>query len=499
MTEIILGPPGTGKTTSLIGILEEELARGTPPDRIGYVSFTRRAAEEAASRACEKFKLTRAQFPHFRTLHSLCFRQLGMKSGDVMEGPRLREFADYARIRLNGKWSEDGTLVGFEIGDRILHMENLARVRCIPLREQYDRDDDSLPWREVERVSRALAMFKEAKGYLDYTDMLSEFVNSRINLGLDVLLVDEAQDLSMLQWRVVAALSSGARRVVIAGDDDQAIYRWAGADVDHLIDMIGDVRVLGQSFRCPPVIQTLAGGILQNVSHRREKQWRARDGVGIVDRAVEPAAVDFSGTDILVLARNTYILREQVEPELRRQGIVYERHGHPSISLQILSAVGFWENLRQGKVINAAEARLAIEYMSAGQGVRRGQKKLPGWQDDDEVTLSALKAQNIILTEAPWYEALDRLPQDEVSYIRTALQRGEKLRSRPRVRISTIHGAKGGQADHVVIHREMARRTHREMELLPEDEARVWYVGVTRTRERLTIVDATTPQECPWV
>lgn len=499
MTEIVLGPPGTGKTTSLIGILEEELARGTPPDRIGYVSFTRRAADEAATRACEKFKLARSQFPHFRTLHSLCFRQLGLRTGDVLEGSRLREFADYARIRITGRFSEDGTLVGYELGDRILHMENLARVRCLPLRQQYDHDDDSLPWREVERVGNALSVFKQTKGYLDYTDMLTEFVASGIDLNLDILLVDEAQDLSLLQWRVVEALSRGTRRVVIAGDDDQAIYRWAGADVDHLIDMPGDVRVLGQSYRCPPVIQTLAGGVIAEVSHRREKVWRAREGEGQVLRALETSAVDMSGSDILMLARNAYILREQVEPELRRQGIVYERHGHLSIPHGILSAVTTWEQMRQGRSAQTQDVRQVLEFMSAGRGVRRGQKKLPGWNDEDEVTLAALQHQNILLTDSPWFEALDRLPQDEVSYIRLALQRGEKLRERPRVRLSTIHGAKGGQADHVVLYREMARRTHHEMGIMPEDEARVWYVGVTRAREMLTIVDATTPQECPWV
>ena len=56
-TKIILGPPGTGKTHTLLNRVEEELARGTPPDRIAFLAFTKKAATEARDRAMKKFKL----------------------------------------------------------------------------------------------------------------------------------------------------------------------------------------------------------------------------------------------------------------------------------------------------------------------------------------------------------------------------------------------------------------------------------------------------------
>ncbi len=55
---IILGPPGTGKTTYLLNKVEEYLQKGIPPDRIGYFGFTRRAASEAIDRACESLNYT---------------------------------------------------------------------------------------------------------------------------------------------------------------------------------------------------------------------------------------------------------------------------------------------------------------------------------------------------------------------------------------------------------------------------------------------------------
>lgn len=506
--EIILGPPGCGKTTALISLVEEELARGTHPDRIGFVSFTKKAATEAADRACAKFSLEREQLPHFSTLHSLCYRQLGLRRGDVLEGARLQKFADYAGVRLTGRYSEDGTLSGLEPADRVLHMENLARIRCVPLRQLYDEADDALDWSFVHRVTRSLEVFKKAHSLVDYTDMLSEFLRSRIRPQLEVLIVDECQDLSALQWRVVDELAVRCRRLIVAGDDDQVLYRWAGADLDRMIDMPGEVRVLSQSWRVPPVIQSLAGRVIRHVHRRREKEWRARAGEdGTIRRAetfehvdADDARVEGSeAPPVLVLARNVYVLKQQVEPELRRRGVIYERHGHPSISQELLGVVRDWEALRRGDSVPASAVRIIFGWMTAGTGYKRGSKTLPDVEDEQMLTMAELRDTGRVLRDDPWFAALDKLPTDEVEYLRAALKRGEKLSGRPRVVVSTIHGSKGGEADHVILLREMAWRTWQEFQQTPEDEARVWYVAVTRARRKLTIVEGETNRRYPHV
>lgn len=499
--QIILGPPGTGKTTRGIREVEAELGRGVKPDRIGYVTFTTRGAEEARSRAMEKFKLERDDLPYFRTIHSLCFRQLGMSRGDVLEGKRLKEFAQYAGVRITGRVSEDGVWTGYDVGDRIMFVENLARIRQVPLRQAFDGDDDQLSWSEVDRVAKALRKFKKANGLRDFTDMLAEFVDTGIELDLDTLIVDEAQDLSALQWRVIEQLSKGARRLVVCGDDDQAIYRWAGADADHLIDMDGEVEVLGQSWRVPLNIQSVANEIIGNVHKRRPKAWQSREGsLGTVARASSFGDVDCGSGEILVLARNGYVIKDQVEPELRRQGIVYEVNGNPSVKAATLEVIQDWESLRAGRTILATSVREIYKHMTVGKGFARGFKSLPKVEDDTEFGLQDLVERGGLLTGAIWHEALDRLPEEEVTYITAARRRGEKLLQKPRVRLSTIHGSKGGEADHVVLFKEMARRTYGEMvHTNGEDEARVWYVGVTRARERLTVVESNTRQECPWL
>jgi len=333
-------------------------------------AYTKRGATEAIERACKKFNLTPQQLPFFRTLHSLCYRQLGLRSGEVLAGKALNEFADYARIRVTGRaWSDDGLLTGFETGDRILFMENLARIRQIPLRQQYEADNDGLPWNEVERVARALESFKMKRGMMDYTDMLSNFVAHDNDVGLKKLFVDEAQDLSRLQWNVVELLSRSADRVVVAGDDDQAIYLWSGADVSHLIDMRGKVRVLGQSYRCPPVIQRLSDRIIGEVRHRREKKWRAKpggDGTVEFSKTFDSVALDERGS-VLILARNGYVVKKQLEPALRAEGIVFERNGVSSLKPSQVQAAYTWEDLKRDRPVTLGEARQMYDYISAGK------------------------------------------------------------------------------------------------------------------------------------
>ncbi len=503
MRQIVLGPPGTGKTRKLLDYVAEELRRGVSPEQIGYVSFTRQAAREAISRATEQFNLPSQDFPFFSTLHSLCYRQLGLGRGSVFEGAAIKKFSEYAGVKITGRWSEDGTMTGFDIGDRILFMDNLARVRCIPLRQAYDMDPDMMSWNVVKHVTDSLLAFKRANGLHDFTDMLREFLQSNARVRLKSLFVDEAQDLSLLQWHVVDRLAQDCERVVIAGDDDQAIYVWSGADVDHLIDMQGDVSVLGQSWRVPPVIQHEARGVIRNVSRRRSKPWRARAGEdGRVERVMKFDDADCGQGETLVLARNTYVLREQVEPELRRQGIIYERYGQSSLDAKILSAITAWERLRgpAGEPVEASQVRQVYEYMTPDVGVKRGFKSKVAELDPERlVSLAELQQHFGLLRHDPWFKALDRLPPDEVEYIRAARARGERLTQRPRVRVSTIHGSKGGEADHVVVMKEMASRTFREMRDDPENEARVWYVAATRARQRLTIVESQTGRSCPWL
>ena len=127
---IILGPPGTGKTTKLLGLVEQYMKAGVPPDRIGYFAFTRRAATEAIERATEKFGLGKKELPYFRTLHSLAFMMSGLTHSQIMTPKKYQEVAEWLKVGkfYTGTVVEQGPYKDFGYGDKFLELINMSRI-----------------------------------------------------------------------------------------------------------------------------------------------------------------------------------------------------------------------------------------------------------------------------------------------------------------------------------------------------------------------------------
>ncbi len=120
------------------------------------------------------------------------------------------------------------------------------------------------------------------KGLLDFTDLLEMFADADDTYypKLEVAIIDEAQDLSPLQWKIADRLIKRATKSYIAGDDDQAIFGWAGADVRSLLTYPGDQIVLNQSYRIPRVVHEYGNKIINRVKYRVPKVWDSRPEEG---------------------------------------------------------------------------------------------------------------------------------------------------------------------------------------------------------------------------
>jgi DNA helicase II / ATP-dependent DNA helicase PcrA len=494
-TTLIFGPPGTGKTTRLMDMVNSLLNDGINPADICFVAFTRKAANEARTRAIDRFKLNEDQIPWFRTLHSLAYRVLGVRRDEVMGYRDYINIANLLGLTITFKGAtEDGMITGLSKGDRLLFTEMMARARQITLRELWEESpDEDLDWHELDRLGRTLAEYKKIHSKRDYTDMIYEFANLKtLDLPFRCLIVDEAQDLTPIQWRMVERLASQAQEIFVAGDDDQAIFRWAGADIEHFQTLAGQRVVLPQSFRVPSKVMAEAERVVQRIEHRVPKTWSPRAEEGDVIHTAGIDEIDMSAGTWLLLARNVYLL-ESYKEHCMREGLIFDAHGGSPVRGAAMAGIRTWESLRKGRSELARDCKKLYELMSSRERVAYGAKsRLDKVPDTQLLDFKALRAQYGLETDEIWHKALDKLTPEEVEYFIAALRRGEKLLKEPRIKINTIHGVKGGEADNVVIQLDMAQRTFDEYQKSPDDEHRVWYVAMTRARERLYIMQPQT-------
>ena len=493
----IFGPPGTGKTTTLLNMLDEALSQGVSPHRIAFLAFTRKAAHEAKERASMRFGLDpKKDLIHFRTLHSLALAMTDIRAEQIMREQNYRELGNAIGVPLGGAKAGnfDDDLPSLVAGnDPILSLINLARLRKVPLRHQYNASGIAADWNTVHYVAKCLADYKARMGLYDFTDLLDEFIRQpdRYCPEFDLIFLDEAQDLSPLQWDIAHILDAKSKRMYAAGDDDQAIYRWAGADVDHFINLPGGSETLSQSYRIPAEVHKIAENTVRRINRRFPKRYQPREERGQVQRINTINSLDMTSGSWLILAQAGYHLNP-VAADLKSNGYLFNYRGHRSIGEKLSDAVNGWEQLRKGREVTGDVAKKIYGFMSLGTRIHRGYKKLPGVDDSDLLSMQQLVDNHGLLATSNmiWSEAMDKLPETDRAYITALLRRGEKFNAAPRITASTIHGAKGGEADNVVLFTDLSPAADNEMRINPDDMHRVFYVGATRARQTLYIVEA---------
>ena len=316
--------------------------------------------------------------------------------------------------------------------------------------------------------------------------MLELCVEKELSPKLEAVFIDEAQDLSPLQWKLVNILTSKADRVYIAGDDDQAIFTWAGADVDHLVSISKDATVLSKSYRLPKSVYQIANKVIKRIHNRTDKVWDSKEEEGSVVSQASFEHVDLTQGEWLILSRSNYLLNE-IEAHCLGLGVFFERKERPSISHKKVNAVRNWEQLRKGEFVFPDQAKDIVSYIKGSKA-----KKFETHEPSTKLTLK----QVVEIGETPepkiWHDMFTNLSPHERSYILALLRAGEKITKTPRIKLSTIHSAKGGEADNVVLLTDIPTKTWNKHEKNPDDETRVFYVGLTRAKQNLHIVQPKT-------
>jgi len=479
----IYGPPGTGKTTRLIDYVKTFYKLGTPLDKIGYFAFTTKAAKEAIKRMLDEHKnLQQKDLKHFRTLHSLAFNRLGMKKAQVMQDEHYEDIGRKVGIEVT-VYSDGQESTGFvDSNSEYFNLINAARIKETSIEDEYNTGMYSY---ELEKnllyiLEEELNNYKNSFKLYDFTDMIEKFNVAKMCPKYDVVFVDEAQDLSPIQWKMVDILRENSKYVILAGDDDQAIYGWAGADVLKFIATQAKKDIiLPQSHRVPRSVQNIADKILNRIpdDRRVKKNWKARDEEGLVNHITSIEDAPLHKGDWLVLARTNDRL-EKLKPILKDMGIYFQFKGRKSFKATLFRSVLNYTRWQKGELLSLSEVKDILECTD--MDLKLTEEKM--------YDLTDLTYDKTI----HWFDVFTVDPE-ECLYIREMLSYGEKLSKEARVQLSTIHSAKGGQATNVLLildNTKTIREAQEKSQDKYDEEQRVWYVGVTRTKQNLYIMTA---------
>ena len=498
------GPPGTGKTTTLLRHIEQHIDEGISPDRIAFISFSVKAAEEGKKRARARFGLDKDELTYFCTSHAFCKRAMGITR--VMEGTDIKEFLEAYSFPLTQHYS-GLTRKSLEamLEDPYFQIIENAKANCRRVAEERLKTNVRIRQKVVpsllEPISKAWGEYREEQGIFSFADMIIEFLTKGRVPPLDVLIVDEAQDLAELNWRLIEKLMSVVPVTYIAGDDDQAIYEWNGARPDRFIAMQGETVVLDQSFRVPRQVHKQAERIARRIQNRQEKVYLPRKEEGSLEHLPSVRVLPLEEGEWLILASCDYMLNGDGEGYNARKtlidrGIPFSHNGFRYISFPMVQAIEAWQKLNEKRDPITVEELASVYRFLTKNEVKRGFLSAPG---KDEEKARKLTQQQVVelfgLHEAclgkTWQETFTRrINEERRAFIKKALENKEDLNNEPRVALSTIHKAKGGEADNVAVLLDLSPAQKLNAMLNADSLHRQFYVAVTRARENLFIINA---------
>lgn len=291
---LVLAGAGTGKTRVITYRMVNLIANGIRPDRILSVTFTNKAAREMRHRTMQLLGSRAPSKPLVTTFHAWCVRVL---REDIQTLGYPKQFTIYDRsdqesaarrvlrdIRVGEKSMRPGDLI-----NRISQWK-MSGVTEDRAGDHVESDFDYLASMAYRRYQQQL----RSSGAVDFDDLLlltvklfrtDEDVRRKHQARFDHVQIDEYQDTNGVQFELMAQLVSGHRNICVVGDDDQSIYGWRGAEVEHILNFgshfpgTKTVR-LENNYRCTDEIIAFANRLVRHNRNRHDKKLIAHKRQG---------------------------------------------------------------------------------------------------------------------------------------------------------------------------------------------------------------------------
>ena len=489
---IIPGPPGTGKTYRLVNhyLAKEINDLNTDPKKIIYVTFSNAAAEVANEKI--KYPLL-----YISTLHHLGTRECSIDTTtQLLKDRKWKQFTSQSQICRGMKFETKRDIYGNTIHQnphmRIITYSRSKKISLMEAALQLDLHHSVDLWL-TEQIDEDLRSYKNQTGMVEFSDMITKFVEEDKRLALDAIFLDEAQDLSPLQWDMFFHIEDQCKRSYIAGDDDQTIYGFQGADPSIFINLKGTFDNQIQSHRVPKKIHAKALEILKHINERLDKPWEARGEEGTYKENCLLTDFDFKKDDWMILAQTNAQLRETAQ-FLNDLNLRYKGGQNELLPADLLKAYRIWTRLNDGASVSGEEAQHVIKNFLRKKQVKHGFGEGKLLDKVFTVTLEELQKDHGLLVAGSWEHL--HMSDEQKNYIKLLLKSGDNLTTDSKIELSTIHGAKGRECENVILYIDFGSEDEndflaREADKDPDKIHRLFFVGVTRAKQNLYIMEST--------
>ena len=565
----LFGGPGSGKTTALLDRVEDILEQdGVTFRDILVVSYTRAAAQEIRERLADRLdESPRALHGNVCTMHAKAYELLDLSRADVIGESDKEDFCDQYGIDYEDEYSGAGrrTARSTTIGNKIIATSQWLQRTSREVSDWYDvpfqwddeevrlppeiddnaqegnkytptwpSDDDRI---DIPEAIRAWRTYKGDEGKIGFADMLERVEQRSLLPSVDYLVIDEFQDITTLQYDVYQEWKPHMKQVLIAGDDDQVVYSWQGADPALLLEEeVDEDVILPNSYRLPSNVLNAVNKEIRHIDQRQDKDLKPRTEGGAVEaktnasmldvvRMVRRALVEGDGT-IMVLFRARYQMFQFID-EFITEGVPFTSLTDQRMWTDRLTEYVYAvEALDAGEDVTGLQARRLADMLqdsAFGTNERDAlfdeideRQEEAGIEDLEELMIPA----GVIEDHAPFMpdpasasDMLRKVTNFQKKSVRSYFAIGEyQGMDTDRVRVGTIHSAKGREADHVFVGTDLTEKVVEQMvatvddptdipgceeftktsspvPVLTDNERRVFYVGMSRARERLVLLE----------